>query len=204
MSNRALIPGTVCAVTLIAVTAYVVVTLPDVRPLPGENPGLTHASVYLTARFSFLFWFLAELSRLRGREDGTVRVLSLTGLVFLVEHTLVVLHGLFEWSMPAAYDFIAKQGGFGPGLYVNFAVVGLWAFDWLTIGRRSTWYIKANRFVIAFVLLNATVIFSFTWFRYPAAVAFAWLVVSGSNRRLRQNNCSLNERQNRQNRIPHY
>lgn len=177
MRGRALIQPSVCIVTLIAVTAYVVATLPDVRPLQGEVKGLPHASVYLTARLACLFWFLAELRRLRGRADGTTRVLSLTGLVFLVEHNVIVLHGLFEWSMPAAYDFIAKQGGFGPGLYVNFAVAGLWAFDWLTIGRRSTWYTKANRLAIAFVLFNATVVFAFTWIRYPAAAAFAWLVV---------------------------
>src|SRR5262245_5754519 len=156
MNRHALIPGSICAVTLLAVTAYVVVTLPDVRP----GNGLPHDSVYLTARLSFLFWFLTELRRLRGREECLTRMLSLTGLVLLVEHNIVVLHGLFEWSMPAAYDFIAKQGGFGPGLYVNFAVVGMWAFDWLTIGRRSRWYTKANRFAIAFVLLNATVIYA--------------------------------------------
>jgi hypothetical protein len=178
MKRSAMIVLGICAVTVLAVTAYVIGTLPDVRPLPRENHGLPHASVYLTARLSFVFWFLAELRRLRCREDGTTRVLSLTGLVFLIEHTLVVLHGLFEWSMPAAYDFIANQGGFGPGLYVNFAVVGLWVFDWLMIGRQSTWYTKANRFAIAFVLLNATVVFAFTWFRYPAAVAFAGLLVA--------------------------
>jgi len=180
MTKRTLIRVAICAVILLGITAYVIATLPDVKP----GDGLPHASVYLTAWLAFLFWFLTELRRLRGREDGTARVLSLTGLVFLVEHNFVVLHGLFEWSMPAAYDFIAKQGGFGPGLYVNFAVVGLWAFDWLTIGRRSTWYTKVNRLAIAFVLFNATVVFALTWIRYPAAIAFAWLVVEWIRRQI--------------------
>ena len=171
--------ATVCgAVFLWSVLAIVVVGTILTFP-PRQSPG--DAGTLLTAWLTCLCWFITTVRQLRGWEDRTTKQMSLLGLGSLILHAVIAMYCCHAWSLTTAYEFTEKQSGFGAGLYVNFAVILLWGIDWYFIGRSSPSrfrqrLIRAIRFVTAFIVFNASVVFVSNGPRYFAMVAFVWIL----------------------------
>jgi hypothetical protein len=105
-------------------------------------------------------------------------------------HILFALSIAHEWNLAAAYRHTAQRTAevtglnWGGGLYVNFAVAGLWLIDvavmWRIQGRDAapsrmwSWGVHA---VLAFVILNATLVFGPRGWWWVAGVFGAALTV---------------------------
>jgi len=116
----------------------------------GVNP------VYATAWLVVAAWVAAELSR-----NAWAWLFASAAMAC---HLVVAMGVAHHWSHANAYDHTAAVSGFGPGLYVSYAVIALWGFD-AVAGACGLPWLKLHtvtRAFVAFVMLNATVVYG-TW-----------------------------------------
>ena len=105
--------------------------------------------------------------------DRWVRLAWTIGCLALVAHFICAFHFYHGWSQASAYSDTARQTAdvvgvnWGGGLYINYAVAGLWIVDvgwWWFSGlssyRRRPWLPTMiwHGFLI-FIIFNATVVF---------------------------------------------
>ena len=105
--------------------------------------------------------------------DRWVRLAWTIGCIALVAHFVCAFHFFHGWSQAAAYSDTARQTAdvfginWGGGLFVNYAVAGLWIADvtwWWFSGlgsyRRRSWLVTLlwHGFLV-FIIFNATVVF---------------------------------------------
>ncbi|MBX9626894.1 MAG: hypothetical protein K2X82_24045 [Gemmataceae bacterium] len=154
------------------------------RDVPaGTAPRL--GAVYASAWFAAFYWWVGAGLVLAGRGEtpsGAARAWWATGCAFAGLHVAVAMHAAHGWSHAAAYDHTAAVGGWGPGVFVNYAFVLVWAADaaWMCLspgsyGQRPWWATWAVQGLLAFVVFNAAVVFGHGPLRWAAAAAFAWL-----------------------------
>ena len=144
-----------------------------------------HPAVYASAWLTVLFWCVGVgllLAGRGGRPSGPARAWWAAGCGFAALHVAAAMHAAHGWSHAAAYDHTAAAGGWGPGVFVNYAFVLVWAADagWLLLapegyGRRTGWVTWAVVGFLGFVVFNAAVVFGHGPLRWVAAAAFAWL-----------------------------
>jgi hypothetical protein len=98
------------------------------------------------------------------------------GCVLLWLHVAVAFHLGHGWSRAAAWQHTQWAGGFGDGIYVNYAVMLVWLADaaWLWVAfdsyfARPRWLHWAIHGFIAFVVFNAAVVFG----RWQSRALFA-------------------------------
>ena len=126
------------------------------------------------------------LAVLPGVRPGTRRRLWTLGWACYVAHVVAAFHFAHGWSHAAAWEETRRQTreltGWdgGAGLWVNYAFTIGWTADvlrrwlvpdWSPGGRVGTWVWRG---LFAFVLVNATVVFSPPGWRW-VGVAFAVL-----------------------------
>lgn len=94
------------------------------------------------------------------------RVVWTLGLLTLLIHIVLAFWLAHEWSHQAAVEHVREVGGFGGGIVVNYLFAIIWLGDvvwwWLSPASRTSrprWMGWAIHGFLAFVVLNATVIF---------------------------------------------
>ncbi len=137
-------------------------------------------------------WPLAFTRSAAARPSGWILPLMwLFGGVLLCLHVAVAFHLGHQWSHQAAWQYTQQAGGFGNGIYLNYAVMVVWLVDavWLCVARESyftrPWWVHGSiHGFIAFIVVNAAAVFGSTQsrvlfaagFLVPAFVALAlWL-----------------------------
>lgn len=112
--------------------------------------------VTATAWLVVVAWVAAELSR-----NAWAWLYSSLAMACHFAAAMGVAHG---WSHAHAFAHTAAVSGFGPGLYVSYAVIALWAFDAVAGACGLPWrrMHTLTRAFVAFVMFNATVVYG-TW-----------------------------------------
>jgi hypothetical protein len=160
---------------------------------PQECQRMTFADTFTpwTARAAFVLYVLAVVAMLRSRP--CFRAWWSAAFLVMLVHVAAAFHFVHHWSHQAAYEDTARQTlelmgqSQGGGIFANYALLVIWGMDvvWLLIseaGYRSrskiiSWSIHV---FLAFMWLNAAVVFAHGWFRWvglagfliPAAVAW--------------------------------
>jgi hypothetical protein len=96
------------------------------------------------------------------------------GAVACAAHVCVAFHLGHGWSHERAWEHTREAGGFGDGIFVNYVLVVVWLADAIRPAR-SGWRWWAVRGFVAFVMVNAAVVFG-SW---PARAAFVLLLGAG-------------------------
>ena len=116
----------------------------------GVNP------VFVSAWLAVAAWVAAEWSR-----NAWAWLLAWVTMAVHLAVAMGVTHG---WSHASAYDRTEEVSGFGPGIYVSYAVVSLWGIDAVLGACGAGWrgLHRVARGLAAFVIFNATVVYG-TW-----------------------------------------
>jgi len=139
-------------------------------------------------RAAFVLYAAALAGWLRRRPRLAGWCWSLGCLTYLA-HVAVAFHFYHGWSHAAAYRDTARLASemigvdWGGGLYLNYAFTAAWAADVLSRRRltASRWRIPLHAF-LAFMWINATVVFGRGWMRWLGVAAAAGLAILGLTR----------------------
>ena len=128
-----------------------------------------------TIRLALALYVVALGSLLAGRPHLTrqARRAWTAGCVLLLLHVLAAFHFFHHWRHAEAYRDTARQTAellgveFGGGLWFNYAFAACWTLDalwWWSAGMdryrlRSAWITWSVHLFMAFIALNATVVF---------------------------------------------
>lgn len=155
------------------------------REVPaGSAPD--HPAVFASAWVTAFFWWVGAGLLWAGRDGGrasdAARAWWAAGCGFALLHVAIAFHCHHGWSHAAAYEHTAAVGGWGPGLYVNFVFLAVWAADVLWMwwrpagyGRRPRWIGWVVHGFLTFIVFNATVVFGHGPGRWVSVAAFGWL-----------------------------
>jgi hypothetical protein len=131
------------------------------------------------------------------RQKRWVRLAWTIGCAALLAHFMAAFQFYHGWSHKSAYVETARQTAevfainWGGGLFINYAVAGLWIVDvawWWVAGigsyRRRPWLLTLmwHGFLI-FILFNATVVFKNGWVRWIGllmcwSLCWSWFLIS--------------------------
>jgi len=107
------------------------------------------------------------------------RLLYTWALGLALLHIAVAFHAGHGWSHDRAYRHTEEVGGFGPGLYVNYAFAAIWLADvawaWINLDQylnRSRWLSWFILLFMAFIVFNAAVVFGHGTARIASAGLF--------------------------------
>ena len=124
-----------------------------------------HPAVVESAWVATLLWFLGISSLHRCHRTVTKPVWA-TGAAFQLLHVAIAFHSAHGWSHAAAFEHTRTIGGFGEGVFVNYAFTLLWCVDaiWLCCDsesdrRRPRGWNWAIHGFMAFIVFNAAVVF---------------------------------------------
>lgn len=162
--------GFTFAVLAIALTAVSAVPL-----LGPVGTDVTNGDILLTARLAALFWCIGWPIALARSPDYTgLRVTWGIGALLLAVHVAVAFHLGHGWSHAHAWEHTRQVGGYGDGIFVNYAFVLVWLADaaWASVAfgsytTRPRWLHRGVHGFLAFVVLNAAVVFGSWDVRVP-------------------------------------
>jgi hypothetical protein len=133
-------------------------------------------------------YVLSLVLEIRRTRPQVAKAVWAIGALLLFAHILWTLLAVHHGSLHEAYDHTANQTErvigvrIGAGLYVNFAMLLIWAGDatcWLTLANwsqiRQKLVLPLHAF-FAFLFFNATVVFGTTPARWLGIVAIAIIV----------------------------
>src|SRR5262249_36877307 len=133
----------------------------------------------------FLLYFLALILRSRSQTQTVARTVWTMGCLCLAAHFVCAFHFFHDWSHNIAYQVTAKQTAeavglnWGGGIYVNYAVVVVWAADAVWWWASGATYLARSRLIewtvqgfLGFMFFNATVVFGHGIIRLWGLVAF--------------------------------
>jgi hypothetical protein len=157
-----------------AVSALLAPALRALDEPAGGDP--TNPEIELTARGPVMAWCccwplafmgLRDVRGLGAPRRFGIRLAWSRGCVLLWLHVAVAFHLGHGWSPAAAWRHTQQAGGFGDGIYVNYAVMLVWLADalWLCAAfdayfARPRWLHWTVHGFIAFVVFNAAVVFA--------------------------------------------
>jgi hypothetical protein len=102
------------------------------------------------------------------------------GCLFLFWHIAIAFHLGHGWSHQAAWEHTRQVGGYGDGIFVNYAFALVWLADaiwvWVAPGSyltRPPWLHWSIHAFLAFVVFNAAVVFADWRFR---SIFLSWFV----------------------------
>ncbi len=174
-------PTTALRIAFLVVTAGLAVPLLSVFDLPSASAP-AHRTVTASAWVTALYWCIAAMLLMADLEAHAARAWWTAGCAFAWLHTAIAFHAVHGWSHAAAFEHTERVGGFGSGVFINYSFLVIWAFDvawsWLApraYERRPRWLSWSIHGFLAFVVLNATVVFASGPLRWVAAAAFALL-----------------------------
>ncbi len=156
------------------------------------RPDLRHPAIVDSAYFAFALWagaVLVELQTPRAEWQArtpaaqVARAAWIGGLAVFLVHLALAFHLAHGWSHARAFDHVEASSGFGPGIFVSYFFTLVWGTDglaWLVAPeryvRRSKWFAAVLHGFMAFITLNATVVFGHGPLRWVAAGVFALLL----------------------------
>jgi hypothetical protein len=131
------------------------------------------------------------------RPLSRVRMAWTIGCAALVAHFAFAFHFFHAWSHESAYVDTARQTAevfainWGGGLFINYAVAGLWTADvvwWWLAGagsypQRPRWLTLLWHGFLIFIIFNATVVFKDGWVRWIGlllclGLCLSWILIS--------------------------
>lgn len=167
---------------VVAVPAIIVCVsaLPLLEPVGADT---THRRITRSASLPILFWLLSwpmVIVRHPDRYvDGSIWAL---GCALLWVHIAVAFHLGHGWSHRAAWEHTKQVGGYGDGVFVNYAFALVWLLDalWALVARasyraRPRWLHWAVHGFLAFVVFNAAVVFA-SW--GTRVVFLGWVTIT--------------------------
>jgi hypothetical protein len=124
-------------------------------------------------RAPLLYWCLGPLLFLRSTGEGQHRFIRVClqigwayAWVLCLLHVAIAFHLGHGWSHEAAWRHTRDVGGYGDGIFVNYAFVFVWLVDviWLCVAfdsyfARPRWLHWTVHGFLAFVVFNAAVVF---------------------------------------------
>ena len=187
MRRRSPIPLAALVAWAAATAACLAVALADpVRDL--RHPAVTGSAAVTVG------WMLLAWAAMAVRTDRVARGLWTLGLAALGVHLVLAFWLAHGWSHAAAVEHVREVGGSGAGIVVNYLFALVWAADvvwWWAApaghARRPRWVGALLHGFLAFVVVNATVVFGPAERRVAYALAlglvaaFAWLRRSESH-----------------------
>jgi hypothetical protein len=157
-------------------------------------PALRHPAIITTAYTSFALWVGAVALMIPAKRSewhtGAVRfrVARFTWILavfaYLV-HVAVAFHFAHRWQHAKAFEHVQVTSGYGPGIYVSYVFTVFWAADafwvWMNPQKylvRKKWLQISIHLLIAFIMLQATVVYGHGVGRVGSAAVFAVLVLA--------------------------
>jgi hypothetical protein len=140
--------------------AFIRGVLPLFEP-PSDD--VTHTAIATSATWPIFFWCLGWPILLRNppRELGRRSAWTLGCLTCLI-HIAVAFHVGHGWSHEAAWKHTQQVGGYGDGIYVNYAFALVWLADVIWMWAASESYRNRPRWLkwsihgfLAFVIISA-------------------------------------------------
>ena len=133
---------------------------------------LTRSTVWISIA-AYAFGCVVFAAGKPAQRDRWTRLAWTIGCGALIAHFVSAFHFFHAWSHASAYADTARQTeavfgiNWGGGLFINYAVAGLWAADvawWWFAGvnsyRRRPWLLTlAWHSFLIFIIFNATVVF---------------------------------------------
>jgi hypothetical protein len=159
LQSRAFAAGMLVALWGVVIAACAAAAIRD----PG--PELRHPAVTGSAAATVAWMLLGWAAMILAHNEFARVAWSLGWLTLLVHMTLAfgVAHG---WSHAAAVEHVRQVGGYGEGILVNYMVAAVWGADvawwWANPAgraRRPRWVSWLVHGFLAFVVVNATVVF---------------------------------------------
>lgn len=179
----------VFAAALVLLTGYLawdsveVFSRPPTHQQSGWPPVITSSAHHAVLAWCLFGAFPVWRSVLNGRltelaaRIGRLLYTWACGLALL--HIAVAFHVGHGWSHESAYRHTEEVGGFGPGLYVNYAFAAIWLADgvwaWISLDdylNRSRWLSWWVFLFMAFIIFNAAVVFGHGTARIVSAGLF--------------------------------
>lgn len=152
--------------------------------LEPAGTNTSNESIKLSAALPVLLWCLGCGVAFARRSDSPMhRVCWALGSVLLLFHVAVAFHLGHGWSHHAAWEHTRQSGGYGDGIFVNYAFALVWLVDaiWVCVSFRS--YLARPRWLnwtihgfLAFVVFNAAVVFGGTLARIAFTLGFLFPV----------------------------
>jgi|GEM_PF-3023042 len=142
-------------------------------------------AVVQSAWLTVIIWFLGGVAFLRG-DRPIIQLVWSSGAALQLLHVAIAFHAVHGWSHDAAFEHTQKIGGFGEGVYVNYAFTLIWCVDAICLCanfdkycRRPIWLNWAIHGFMAFIVFNAAVIFG-SWVArglFAIGVTWIWLAI---------------------------
>ncbi|HSD46858.1 MAG TPA: hypothetical protein VLB87_09540 [Pyrinomonadaceae bacterium] len=164
---------------------------------------ITRGTIWIAIAAYTLGCVVFAIARRQADGDRWARLAWTIGGAVLVAHFLAAFHFYHAWSQASAYSETARQTAavvrlnWGGGLFINYAVAGLWAADvswWWFAGvgayrRRPWWITVAWHSFLIFILFNATVVFKDGLTRWIGllvclTLCLSWVAISRQRRSL--------------------
>jgi len=157
---------------------------------PGEQFALW------TVRLSMLCYAASLAIRLRARSNNTARWCWTLGAILMAVHIVAALGVYHHWSHDEALAHTARRTAeltgwnWGGGIYFNHAFLALWMADALWWWMKPTSYLQRPRWIeiliqgyLAFIAINATIVFGAGAVRWTSVAILILLVVLAASRR---------------------
>ena len=157
-----------------------VFAIPVQALLEPVGTDVTNKAIKNSAKLPVLMWCLSWPIVL-ARQRDTIRLPFgwTLGCLLLLLHIAVAFHLGHGWSHEAAWEHTRQVGGYGDGIFVNYAFALVWLADvvwvWALPGSylaRSRWLNWTIHGFLAFVVVNAAVVFASWDSRFRFATFF--------------------------------
>ncbi|MBA4188396.1 MAG: hypothetical protein C0467_10365 [Planctomycetaceae bacterium] len=161
-----------------AVSACVVLAVRD------PEQALRHPAVTGSAA-AMVGWMILAWAAMAVQRNDSARQLWTLGLTALFVHLGFAFGLAHGWSHAAAVEHVRAVGGYGEGIVVNYLFAVAWTVDVLwwwanptSHANRPRWVAIATHGLLAFVVVNATVVFGPDERRIAYGVALIVLVAA--------------------------
>jgi hypothetical protein len=156
----------------------VMFVIPGLTLLEPTGTDVTNAAIRGSAMWPAVFWcFGWPIAFVKREMFLMVRIVWALGCLLLLLHVAVAFHLGHGWSHEAAREHTRRVGGYGDGIFVNYAFALVWFADavWAWVSVRSyrsrpRWLHWTIHGFLAFVVLNAAVVFG-SW---QSRFLFVW------------------------------
>lgn len=169
-----------------AALAIALATVSAVPLLQPVGTDVTSGEIRLTAQLPVFFWCIGwPIALARAPDYVGLRVTWALGALLLAVHVAVAFHLGHGWSHSHAWEHTREVGGYGDGIFVNYAFVMVWAADaaWACVAfgsytTRPRWLHWGAHGFLAFVVFNAAVVFGSWDVRVPFVVLSLGMLVA--------------------------
>lgn len=175
---RRVVAVTACILILMIGLALFVADAHSLLGPGGTDPA--NSEIKETAKSPVMLWCIGwPIVLTRRTVPVGVALIWTLGCVLAWVHIAVAFHLGHGWSHEAAWEHTRKVGGYGDGIFVNYAFALVWLVDvlwaWAAVapyGRRPRWLNWTIHGFLAFVVFNAAVVFGGSELRTQFATFF--------------------------------